>query len=147
MLNVYIKKNKIKIKKKRKFGVISIFKKLKGGDVARDTWMNYNSMINNTLWLSVNFDKNTEQQKLVKMSHEINHHILSQKIGAVRYDAAYLASEWFRIMIEVACYKVNYEDSDTKDLYIFNLAKKLIKDYEVKVKYEDLIKLITSCYI
>lgn len=146
MIDEYIKKHKIKVKKKRKFGVISIAKLLKEGGDARNAWMNYNSMIDNTLWLSVNFDKNTEEQKVIKLSHEINHHILSQKIGVVRYDAAYLASQWFRLAIELSAYKVNYEHSDSKDLYISQLATKFIKDYDIKMKYEDLTKLITSCY-
>lgn len=146
-IDKYIAKNKIKVKKKRRFGVITLTKLWKGGDKERDNWLKYNSTINNTIWLSENFNKKTEQQKLVSLSHEISHHILSNKIGMARYDAAYLASKWFRLMIELCCYKIQYENTDDKDIFISSLATKLINDYEINVvDYKTMIALIRESY-
>ena len=130
----------IKVKQKRRFGFITIASWFKG---KRDEWLRTTTTIDNTIWLSLNFKTNTSKQKAKTLCHEINHHIIQKSIGRVKYDASYITNKWFKLAIEMSCYKANHKLGDS----ISSIAKSLSGSaYDLALSESEMVQILEATY-
>ena len=67
-----------------------------------------------------------------------------KEIGRVKYDAWYLTNQWFKLAIELCCYKVQYKAAT---LNKYQLTEIFIgSSYNIKLSREQLIDIISKAY-